>query len=126
METAETAQSLSPPTAQDNVRRLMTFDQFIKALNGGVVNEDLSDMLRKMSEELHNHNMTHGAKKSKGSITLKVDFTLDGGIFEIVAKTTEKHPEVPRPRSVLWATPENYFTLNNPRQIDMFSGPKGV
>lgn len=107
----------------NRLHTLPTFDQFVRVLEDGAVNGDMSKALKEMAEKLTDYSQDYGAKKVTGSITLKLDFILEGAVFEINSKITEKHPEEPRGRTVLWTTDNNLFTPQNPRQRDMF-GPR--
>lgn len=103
------------------------FSQFVAFLEDGQVNADLAESLLKISTQLQDRAHMAGPKvKQKAKLTLTLDFCLEGGVFEIVSKITEKLPEDARPRSIMWTNSSNQFTPQNMRQLDMWNGPKGV
>ena len=103
------------------------FAQFVAFLEDGQVNADLAESLHKIACELQDRAQMAGPKvKQKAKLTLALDFCLEGGVFEIVSKITEKLPIDARPRSIMWTNDGNQFTPQNVRQLDMWNGPKGV
>lgn len=100
-----------------------TFGQFLQVIEDGQLHGDLSEALQKISAELSNYQMEHGGTP-KATLTLKIDFKLDRGVFEITPKVDTKLPASPRGKSVLWSTPSNLFTPANPKQMSMFGGPR--
>lgn len=62
--------------------------------------------------------------KAKGSVTLKLDFTVEDSITEIKAKIDKKTPEGDRAKTVLFVTPDGQLSTDHPKQIDMFAGPR--
>ena len=102
---------------------LHTFGQFLQSLEDGQLHGELSDQLRTIAEGLCNYQMEHGGSP-KGSLSLTINFVLDRGVFEIAAKVATKLPDAPRSKSVLWVTPGNVFTPANPKQMQLFKGPR--
>ena len=101
-----------------------SFSQFLLSLEDGDLHAQLSEDLREIAAVMSQHVVDYGGKV-KGKLSLTIDFKLDQGVFEIVAKTETKLPKPPRGRSIMWATPGNNFTANNPKQGQLF-GPRDV
>lgn len=96
------------------------FNLFIQGLEDGQLNQDATEALQLIAQELNDHIRNTGKSKAKGSLSLKIDFTLDRGVFEIDSKLTTKLPDAPRGKSVMWTDGDSNFTPQNPRQISMF------
>ncbi|MGL4966132.1 MAG: hypothetical protein ACRC67_33235 [Inquilinus sp.] len=103
---------------------LRSFAQLIANLEGGQLNADASKMLADLNAALNNFVQEHNGKPS-ATLTLKLAVKLDGGTFDVKAKLALALPEAPRDKTVLWSTPGNVFTVQNPRQLDML-GPREV
>lgn len=108
------------PQANRGGEPTQAFHTFLTALEDGRFHSDLSEALRRINADLHDHLLAYGGKKSKGAMNIKIDFVLEKGVWDITADFTTKTPKVPRDRTVLWSTPGNNFARDNPRQIDMF------
>ena len=102
-----------------------SFAQFLQMLEDGQLNADLSEALRNLNAAMNNHVQTFGGK-CKGYITVKIDFALEKGVFDITADFQEKLPKAKRDRSIAWSTPGNNFTPENPRQMSLFAKPRDV
>jgi len=103
-----------------------TFVDFVRMLEHGELDQKLSDELRNIEAHLSNHAHEFGGGKAKGKLTLTVDFELKGGVYELQADFKVKLPELKRPRTIAWATPNNNFTPQDPKQLTMFGGPRKV
>lgn len=95
-----------------------TIGQFIQALNDGDFAGDASTELKDLVASLSNCAMENGGK-AKGRLTLTFDFALDKGSLDVTADLAVKTPKLARGRSVFWATPDNFLTRRNPRQVEM-------
>ena len=102
-----------------------TFSEFVGMLEDGRLASDLTDELKKINEEMHDFAQASG-KKAKASLTIKIDFVLDRGIFEIASKLSTKLPELERDRSVCWSTPDGHFSPENPKQLKLFGEVRDV
>ena len=96
-----------------------TFGQFLQLLEDGEFHAELSENLREINAKLSQHAIDHGGAP-KAKLTVTLDFSLDHGVFEIAGKYAVKLPAAPRGKTVAWSTPENRFTPQNPRQMQMF------
>jgi hypothetical protein len=100
------------------------FSLFLGQLEGGAFHDDLSDDLRALNEKLAEFAAQNGL--AKGSLVLKFTFKLDrDGVLEVNTDVATKAPKLSRARSVMWLTPGNNITHENPKQISMF-GPRKV
>ena len=96
-----------------------TLGQFLQLLEDGDFQAEVSDALREINGKLSQHVIDYGGTP-KARLTVTVDFILDKGVFEIAADYAVKLPKAPRGKTVAWSTPENRFTPQNPRQMQMF------
>jgi hypothetical protein len=97
---------------------LRTFAQLLQHVQDGDLHVDLTNELRDLVASLENVRAEQGGKP-KGSIVLKLDFTLDSGVFEVVADYAIKAPKIARSKSHFWATPDNLLTKRNPKQAEL-------
>ncbi|MEH3107126.1 MAG: hypothetical protein PGN09_07550 [Sphingomonas fennica] len=96
-----------------------TFDVFVRMLEDGQLNRELSDELRKLAGEMANAAIDAGGK-AKGKLTLTFDFALEGRIHTIASKYKIDLPVAKRAKSVMWSTEDGRFTPNNPHQGHLF------
>lgn len=104
-----------------------TFADFVRFLEDGQLDAELSDALKLMSSDMSNTAIESGGK-AKGKLVLTLDFALEGRVFTIAAKHKFDVPEAKRPKSVMWSTQDGRFTPSNPQQGNLFgvrevSGP---
>lgn len=111
---------------QPTLPKAVTFADFIRMLEHGELNQNLSIALTEIAAHLSNHAHEFGGGKAKGKLTVTIDFELKQGVYEIQADFKKKLPELKRPRTIAWGTPDNYFTPQDPRQLTMFGGPRQV
>jgi len=99
---------------------MRSFAQFLQMIEEGRLHGDLSTDLEDLVAELQNH--ARGASSAKGTITISLSLKYDAksATFEIAGDFKTVKPKEPRGRSIMWATPENALTLDNPRQMKMF------
>ncbi|MDJ0685370.1 MAG: hypothetical protein QNJ84_11765 [Alphaproteobacteria bacterium] len=109
------------PTAVDGqpLPACFTFAQFLQLLEDGDLHGELSDALKQINAALNQHVLDYGGKP-KGKLTVAIDFTLDGGVFDIRADYTVKTQKPPRHKTMAWSTDKNHFTGHNPKQMHMF------
>lgn len=101
---------------------MRTFADALSILEGGALSQDLTEQQREIIAAINNA-VAEGAKRGKGSLTLKLDYTYDGDFIEIQADVKTTIPKEKRGRSVLWTTPDNNLCRNDPRQNEMFGEP---
>ncbi len=95
------------------------FSVFLAGLEEGVLHGDLSKALVKINEDVSDLAL-NGAKKVKATLTITVDFLLEGGVWEIKGDYKTKIPSSPRGRTMMWSTAAHNFTHKNPRQTELF------
>lgn len=119
--TRDTAPDSPPPPADGHPASpaARTFDSFVRLLEDGALNAELSDQLRAINEDLNQHAIAYGGKP-KAKLTIDIDFTMDGGVFMIQSRFKTKLPEAPRARTIAWGTAAHDFTPNNPKQGQLF------
>ena len=110
----------------ENLPKARTFAEFVAGLEYGELNLQLSEQLRHIAAHLHDYLKDNGGSKAKAKLTVTFDFTLKDNLFEILADHKTKLPEAGRPRSVAWATPDNFFAWQDPKQLTMFGNPRPV
>ena len=115
------------PTAADGGKLPVHrhFDQLVAHLEDGDLNNDLSEAVHDIVSALTAHVINHGGKP-KGKLVLTLDFKLEGSAFEIRPTVKKEVPAAPRGTSFLWATGDDLLTPVNPKQMQMFSGPRPV
>lgn len=101
------------------------FDQLIANLEDGDLNNDLSAAVHEIVGALTSHVIDHGGKP-KGKLVLTLDFKLEGSAFEIKPSIKKDLPVPPRATAYLWSTGDSLLTPVNPKQMQMFSGPRPV
>ncbi|GBQ69752.1 hypothetical protein AA103196_2300 [Ameyamaea chiangmaiensis NBRC 103196] len=94
------------------------FSQLVAVAEDGQLNDDLDQEVTDLVAILNDAAASRNGK-AKGSITLKVDFALDGGIITISTDYAVKKPKVARARSAFWATPDNKLSRRNPKQHEL-------
>lgn len=114
-------------TAADGgkVQAFRHYDQLVATLEDGDLNSDLSDALHEIVTKLRDYVINHGGAPS-ADLTLKLKFKLDGSTFEITPKISKSLPDEPRSKAHLWSTDKGLLTPFNPKQMQMFSGPREV
>lgn len=101
----------TPPPARN-------FNTFIAQVQDGAFHAELSDKLRELIGDLSNHKASYGGK-AIGTMTIKLGFTLDAGVVEIMAKAETTTPKAPTTKTIMWVTPENNLTGANPKQAKL-------
>lgn len=99
-------------------KEALSFNTFVSAQEDGQLHGDLTKAVREIVAALNNAVMEHGGVHTA---SLKVDFAfkIDGGAIEVKADTKATLPKEKRPRTIYWATGDNYLTRRNPKQIDL-------
>ena len=90
----------------------------LRQLEDGQLAADLQTELTDLCGDLSNHAAEQGGT-AKGSITLKIDFSLKDGVMNLENAITVKRPKQSRRRTVMWLTPENNLTPRNPKQQEL-------
>lgn len=98
---------------------LRMFTDALAVMEDGQLVHDLTETQQELVAALSNA-VIDGARRAKGTLTLKLDYTLEDGMFDIQADVKSSLPKTKRSRTVLWATPDNNLCRNNPRQRNLF------
>jgi hypothetical protein len=103
-----------------------SFAVFLQQLGDGECHRELTkefhDLLILLSHEAQSRG---NAGSAKGSITLKIDVTVEAkGVCGIKHQVTTREPKPERSDEVYWLTPGKNLSRDNPKQQDMF--PKEV
>lgn len=98
----------------------------VAVLEGGDLNHDLSNEIQKALAELQDLAPANGKGKVKGSVTLKIDFTVSGKTVEVDTNFTSKLPKRPRASSTYFITPDAKLSTDHPQQQQLFDGPREV
>lgn len=77
-----------------------------------------TDQMHEIIAALQNAAM-EGNGKASGSLTLKIEFKLDGGMVRVGGRITASLPKAREHQSHLFVTPDNFLTLMNPRQREL-------
>jgi hypothetical protein len=79
-----------------------------------LASEQLKKLMRKLTEE---SNAIRGP--AKGTLTLKLNFTLDGDHVQIGHDTTIKEPKRRTKRGVMYVDDDGHLSFTHPRQLEM-------
>jgi hypothetical protein len=93
----------------------------IGILEDGQLAHDFSEELQSALAELKEHAGPKG--KAKGSVTLHLDLTVEGGTVTINADLKSKRPKSGRAASVLFVLDDGTLSTEHPRQANLF-GPR--
>lgn len=102
-------------------KNLRHFNMLITQLEGGALNEELSDKIREIISEISDAAMDR-AGTHKGELTLKLKFEMNhkDKIVEVAADVVSKLPKCPRGRAGLfWADEDGNLLRENPRQLTL-------
>lgn len=100
---------------------LRNFNTMITQLEGGALNEDLSEKIRECVREISDACLDRGGTH-KASVTLKLEFVMNqkDKVVEIYPDIQSKLPKAPRGRGGLYfCDSEGNLTRENPRQMDL-------
>jgi len=96
----------------------------IGMLEGGELNVDLTQKLDETLAELGTLSDDNPKVAHKGSLTLKLDFSVANGMVTINADIATKTPKRTRRSTAYWITDSGKLSTEHPQQHDMFSGPR--
>lgn len=102
--------------SNDNLLR--QFNTFITQLEGGALNEELTEKIQECIKEISDACCDRGGKH-KASVTLKIDFSMDqkDQLVEIECDLKTKIPQTPRGRGGIFFTDsQGNLTRENPKQ----------
>lgn len=103
----------------DKDRLLRSFNTLIAHLEGGALNAELTETVKKCVQEIadacHDRGGTH-----KSTLILKIDFQMNykDRIVEVFADINEKFPKAPRGKAgMFFCDAEGNLTRENPRNL---------
>lgn len=105
--------------AQPKDQDLRHFNTFLLRLEGGALEEELSQKLKAAVREISDACADRGGKHT-ASITLKLSLMMDqkDKVIEVSAEINEKMPKAPRGRAGLFfCDADGNMTRENPRQM---------
>lgn len=105
----------SGPTDAD----LRNFSTMIVRLEGGALNEELSEVVKKAVKEISDACADRGGTH-KSTITLSLEFVMNqkDKVVEVTAAIGEKYPKAPRGRAgMFFADKDGNMTRNSPHQM---------
>ncbi len=86
-----------------------SIEQLIGLCHGGAFSVECTDLLRDVVKSVAEQ------QKSTGKLTITFDFKANGGVINVVAKVTDKQPQV-HEVDTFWPTVEGNLSLQNPAQ----------
>jgi hypothetical protein len=101
------------------------FGQLVAMLEDGDLHHDTSRDLQKLVSDMTNHMLEHGGKV-KGTIDLKIKFSLEDGVFEISGEHKVTSPKSPRGKTIMWSDGKGNLTPHNPKQRSLFGSVQAV
>ncbi len=112
-------ETTTPPLTPDQA---LAFQTLVGAAEDGRLLDELNETVRDLVSVMYQHQTARGGKP-KGSMSLSFSFTMDQhGLMEVVADINVKEPRAARSRSIMYRTPGNALSPNNPKQITMDLG----
>ncbi|WP_062111093.1 hypothetical protein [Aureimonas sp. AU40] len=106
------------------MKKIRDVQTVIGLLEDGQLAQDFSDLLQKTLADLKELAGPKG--KAKGSVTLKMDLTAEGGTVTINSDIAAKTPKSGRAASVLFVLDDGSLSTEHPRQMSMFGGPRDI
>lgn len=101
-------------------------DVLVGVLEQGELKADLSAKIAEVLRELYA--MSDDAPKAtfKGSLTLKLKFSVQNNMVTINNDISTVVPKRPRRTDVFWVTEDGALSTEHPSQRDMFGGPRAI
>lgn len=105
-----------------------SFAHFLTTLQRGGPHEEISGEMQKLVQNLRDEATVSG-RKEKGSLTLKIDLTIEGDMMFISYDVKRKDPAPKRLRSVAFHTSDGVLMMEDPKQGSLplkvagFAGP---
>ena len=96
----------------------LSFSTFIASQEDGMLHQDLTNAVQEIIAQLNNAVIEHGGVHT-AALGLALNFKIEGGAIEVKAEVKTKLPKENRPRTIYWATPDNYLSRKNPKQSEL-------
>jgi hypothetical protein len=97
--------------------RIRSFAQTAAMMDGGNFDRKAQGQLEKLIKQMQAAAINNGGL-AKGSMTIKIDFKVDGSIVEMSPTISTSAPKSRFGKSVLWADDQG-LTVQNPNQMTM-------
>lgn len=105
------------------MKKIRDFSQIINLLENGQLNPALSSEASDTLHKLTDLSDQSPAATIKGTLTLKLSFSVKDGMVTIATEFESKTPKRPRKNSVFWVVEDGALSTEHPRQHDMFPRP---
>lgn len=100
---------------------MKTIRQYVDVVGTIERGDAAHDLTREIDKVLEALRDAAGPKsKAKGSVTLKLDFVVEGVNVEIEADISSKVPKIKRARTFMFLTQDGQLSTEHPHQPDMF------
>lgn len=96
---------------------------FVDLLEDGQFSMDSHAEIRELMQSMTDISNATG-QKVKGKVTITIDLTKDGEAFTVQGKVQTKAPDMPRPKSIIWADEGGNPCRFPPKQVQMFGGAR--
>jgi hypothetical protein len=96
-----------------------TLAEFVRTLEDGQFDADCYAAIRELAAKMNEH-AWHNGGKSKGKVTITLDFGQEGQVCSIKSAFKITEPVDTRPKSILWQTEDHRFTRAQPGQQQLF------
>lgn len=105
-----------PVSEQDDQEGPRNFGVFLRTVEGGSFEIELSDTLYRMTEDLGKHVSQYGGK-AKGEIAIVLKFEHDQkGQVQVMTEVKTKTPKAKRAATPFWVTRGGNLVDHNPKQ----------
>lgn len=104
-----------------------TFSEIISEITHGEIDDLATKEMTALVAEMQTAERTVGGKQ-KGTLTVKLGFTLERGVFDTQAEVTTKRPPKAKPRAFLFAGRDGTLSEEDTRQgtLDLKTTAKDV
>jgi hypothetical protein len=106
------------------MKKIRDGQTIIGILEGGQLAADFGGEVTDTLAKLKELSGDRPKNKFKGSVTLKVQFEVEGGAVNIDCTIDTKTPKAPRSTSFFWVLDDGSLSTEHPQQTDMFAGPR--
>ena len=102
---------------------MQTFNEALSMIEDGHLAHDLTQVQGEILEAIQQANRK-GSRRAKGTLTLKLSYSLKDGVVEIASDIKSALPKVQaapakRPCSALWLTEDNGLSCKDPIQTNI-------
>jgi len=109
----------------EGLQKAVTFADFLRMIEYGTFHQLCGEELRDLAAAMENH-AAENSGVAKAKMVITIEFKKEKGMHYISPKLKVTLPEDKPGTTVMWLSPENYFTPQDPRQLVMFGKPREV